>query len=217
MGRMWLPSRLLRGTQRCLVCRPPTGPSPARAPQGHLQPGTSPKSLHSCQPHDSPAPRDVHPASAQGFEGSPRPQATPRDPLCKSTHQQQEGEGLPPRLLVPWAGERGQEWLDARPNPFFARKGIFGAAFRMNLQLSHSSRAVLRGTNRGEQRREAEQQSSRAGKCRKGGICGQMTDLNFRVSVNVWLSTPGAAGLMFLPVPYPFLRALRVTSQPRSV
>lgn len=35
------------------------------------------------------------------------------------------------------------------------------------------------------------------------------SDLNFRISVNVLLSTPGTSGLLFLPVPCPFLQALK--------
>lgn len=46
-------------------------------------------------------------------------------------------------------------------------------------------------------------------------VCRQMT--NFRLSVKVGLSAPGALGLLFLPVLCLFLRVLRVKNQPRNI
>lgn len=161
-GRTRLPNHLPRGTQRRLVCRPPTGPSPARAPQGHLQPGTGPKSLRGPQPHDSPQPRDVHPGCAWarpwGLRAPPSP-SNPKEPALR-VHPSAAGGWRSP--IPPFGTLDTRTWAGAArypPLPLFAIKGIFDAAFGISLQFSHGSRAVLWGTNCGEQRRKAEQKA----------------------------------------------------------
>lgn len=117
------------GLRQWLVCHPPTTPSPARAPQGHLQPVTSPESLCGPQPHASSQPYapGVCPASPLGFEGSP----IPKQPQGTSSASPPISSGRGKLSTLPFGTVDARTWAGAA-RCLFDVKGIFSPTFKIN-------------------------------------------------------------------------------------